>query len=72
MAPLKKIDYAVMFKNSSMPIQLHLFWIRNPNMIIKHITHQKVNFDFLTSMDAKTSTNLFPSTLQISSSTHTQ
>lgn len=75
MAPLKKIDYAVIFKNSSMPIQFHLLWIRNPNMTIKHITHQNVNFDFLTSMDAKTSTNLFPLIFQmkqISSLTHTQ
>jgi hypothetical protein len=75
MAPLKKIDYGVMFKNSSMPIKFHLLWIRNPNMTVKHITHQNVNFDFLTSMDAKTSTNLFPLILemkQINLLTHTQ
>ncbi len=65
----------MMLKNSSMPIQFHLLWIRNSNMTIKHITHQNVNFDFLTSMDAKTSTNLFPLIIQmkqISSLTHTQ
>jgi hypothetical protein len=75
MAPPKKTDYAIVLwklkqdlTNSTLPP-----WIRNPNETIRHITHQKINFDFFMFVDAKNSTNLLLSILwakQINLSTH--